>query len=302
MKVSLSPSRIDAIVRMVFHNLTSSVEIPALDVMEFMGRLSIMFEHNQTLIMGSAASEQDRLSHELQMKVAEIVHNTPLETFGGTSVKVKHGLTQVGIEATKLVSLFRFLDNDRNGLITMDEFKTFFHKLPEVKSIKLSNGQVVSDKMIEELLYSVDKAKTGKLNIFEWLNLLLSENERHNNSADTLADNMISVLLRNRSAFRAACLACDPNGTGVVSVNQCQIILKALNKAVEHSGHVWTPSQIGDLVEAFALDQETVEYNVLFESLCVVDSAKQRSLSTCTDGMVPRPSVTGAVHLHHQAH
>eukprot|EP00928_Gymnodinium_smaydae_P013974 TRINITY_DN15064_c0_g2_i3.p1 TRINITY_DN15064_c0_g2~~TRINITY_DN15064_c0_g2_i3.p1 ORF type:complete len:161 (+),score=28.96 TRINITY_DN15064_c0_g2_i3:136-618(+) len=119
--------------------------------------------------------------------------------------------------------------------------------------------------------------ENGSISILGFLQALELDTAGSKDMADSLAEHILSVLLRHRASIRTAALHFDVERVGSVTSQEFLQILESLNAAIVDAGEAshrpWSEAQIFDLCEAFTLeDSRRIDYEAVLTSFEVVDS------------------------------
>jgi protein phosphatase len=184
--------------------------------------------------------------------------------------------------AEKFTELFAKLDADGSGDIDPAEFASGLWKIDAIRVIELSNGETMSEKILETLARRCDRNQSGSISLWEFLSQFEVENQDvHEDVRWGMVDNVISVLLRHRNSIRAGLAYFDRTNSGIVRKTDFENVLRALNQAIAKSGHHWSSKQISNLCDALVMEEDEaveadapgwIEYRSVFDSLQVVDS------------------------------
>lgn len=172
----------------------------------------------------------------------------------------------------KVERVFELLDADHNGFLETDEFVKGISQIPGVLQITLSDGVVERDTHLRTLAKSLDR--NGKISVLEFLGAFSFDDS--SGVADALAEHMLAVLYRHRHAALAGARYFDPQATGKIAEDEFLHVLQALNAEMEASGMHFTQSQMEDLCEGIAVENDTkvreIAYEDFFDAFRIVDS------------------------------
>jgi Ca2+-binding EF-hand superfamily protein len=184
--------------------------------------------------------------------------------------------------AEKFTELFAKLDTDGSGDIDPAEFASGLWKIDAIRVIELSNGETMSEEILQTLARRCDRNQSGSISLWEFLSQFEVENQDvHEDVRWGMVDNVISVLLRHRNSIRAGLAYFDRTNSGIVRKTDFENVLRALNQAIAKSGHHWSSKQISNLCDALVMEEDEaveadapgwIEYRSVFDSLQVVDS------------------------------
>jgi len=322
---SLSKAQRNLLVHAVFQGKQEGIPVG-----RFFARLSLVFRHAVIAMEPSAALQQDRLLDEAVQKISSVLVATSLSasrfvspTFKSRSFRnmyspftsskasldddlsfgtvnddgcpgFRRTVPDVDVAESVFTDLFAKLDSDGSGDIDHDEFVNGLWSIEEIREIRLSNGETLSEEILEKLASRCDRNQSGTVSAWEFLSQFKGEEVEVENEDDhasgALVDNVISVLLRHRNSVRAGLAYFDRIGSGIVRRTDFENVLRALNEAIARSGHNWSPKQISNLCDALVMEEEAdeadapgeqqaglngcgrIEYRSVFDSLQVVDS------------------------------
>eukprot|EP00929_Paragymnodinium_shiwhaense_P085637 TRINITY_DN46059_c0_g1_i1.p1 TRINITY_DN46059_c0_g1~~TRINITY_DN46059_c0_g1_i1.p1 ORF type:complete len:888 (-),score=234.98 TRINITY_DN46059_c0_g1_i1:80-2743(-) len=282
----LTPSQVDCLVHAVLAE-TPDGKTPSISIEEFVGRFTLLYKHAEEVLTEESHTEEARLLSEAMAKVGRLLAVTPLEKLVEESSAGGQGYCPPsagsstrtsGILAHKLLALYNICDADHNGLVGLDEFVKALSGLAEHYDIKVSSGQQL-ESLLMKMAKRIDRTESGSINIWEFVSAFSVDDataRKQENFADSLAENILSVLLRHRASIRAAALYFDRDGTGKISRADAQRILETLNDIIWERGGGWSVSQIRHFCDALAFEgdggKQFIEYESVFDSFEVVDA------------------------------
>lgn len=199
---------------------------------------------------------------------------------GGSTKKIATELQYAnsGVHvAAKLGSLFEVLDEDKSGVLSHEEFCIGICKIPGIYDIKLSNGDCITQTLIQSLAKVVDRVNGG-ISILELLEALCFEDTGGEDMSDSLAEHILTVLFRHRSAVRSGARVFDRAGSGSIKKEDFHKVLEALNDATANEAGRLLGSQIFRLCESLAQEVthgkakiSEIRYEEFFDSFEVLD-------------------------------
>merc|ERR1712159_910681 len=115
-------------------------------------------------------------------------------------------------------------------------------KVPGITTIKLSNGDYISEDRLRGLCTVVDKGNDG-ISILELLEAFCFEDAGGDAMPDSLAEHITAVLFRYRQAVRAGARFFDRQGAGIIHKRDFVKVLESLNGATGDTENL-LPAQI----------------------------------------------------------
>mmetsp|Transcript_90828 Transcript_90828/g.157659 ORF Transcript_90828/g.157659 Transcript_90828/m.157659 type:complete len:1000 (+) Transcript_90828:58-3057(+) len=183
----------------------------------------------------------------------------------------------------KMVALFRAMDVSGDGMLTSEEFVNGIEKVPGLTSLKLSNGMILDHENLMRMAAIIDVSGNGTINYLEFLQAFAVQENGSSDIADSLGEDITTVLFRHRHAIRMGCHYLDEDGVGKIRAEDFRTVLQGVNSALSRPERTLTNTQIVLLVEAMATeataDQESyVDYEVFLKSFVILDTAKDREV------------------------
>jgi protein phosphatase len=175
----------------------------------------------------------------------------------------------------KLEAVFNLIDADQSGLLDIEEFVNGLWGVPGVSAIRLStSGEALTKQRLQTLARMLEHSGGG-ISMLGFLEALCFEDAAGNGMADTLAEHMLTVLFRHRQSVRQAAHHFDTRGEGMITPNEFEKVLMALNETLAevepNSGPAFSESQVVHLCSAIAGDNNMAAYEDFFDSFEVVD-------------------------------
>jgi len=216
------------------------------------GKLASMYKHMQDLAGESASTSESRMIAEVMRSIGFIFANP-----GGEGTD-------------RLVDLFKELDADNNGFIETQELIEGLWEVEGVQDVQLSSGEPLTKDHLRKVAEAMDLNLNGTISLVEFIQGLHVDEDAEE-AADSLAGDILSILLRHRSSIRTVAHMFDTAGVWKISKADFLKLLRALNEVIKDSENGWSDSQVVDLCEALALDG-FVQYRDVFDSFLVMDS------------------------------
>jgi len=198
----------------------------------------------------------------------------------------------VETSTSKMVTLFSSLDTSGDGMLSVDEFVLGIEKLPGIQKIGLSNGRTLDHATLTDMAKVIDVSGNGTINYLEFLQAFSADAEGKSDLADTLGEDITTVLFRHRHAIRMGCHYLDDDGCGKILAKDFQTVLQGVNSALSRPERTLTQVQISLLVEAMAaeaakavkasgagpLGEPMVDYEFFLRSFVVLDVQNERKV------------------------
>jgi Ca2+-binding EF-hand superfamily protein len=184
----------------------------------------------------------------------------------------------------KMVTLFSAMDSSGDGVLQTEEFVAGIEKIPGISGIALSNGRTLDHGNLLEVAKVIDVSGNGTINYLEFLQAFSSDGAGKSDIADTLGEDITTVLFRHRHAIRRGCHYLDEDGHGTIRAQDFQTVLQGVNSALSRPERTLTNTQISLLVEAMSTEhekaaraagnpdrEEMVDYEFFLRSFVILD-------------------------------
>lgn len=191
----------------------------------------------------------------------------PAMTEGGTS---------------KMVALFRAMDISGDGMLQLEEFVTGIERIPGVDKVKVDGVRLDHENLLR-MARVIDVSGNGTINYLEFLQALAAEEQGNSDIAETLGEDITTVLFRHRHAIRIGCHYLDEDGCGKIRAEDFQTVLQGVNSALSRPERTLTHTQISLLVEAMSQESQDggpamVDYEVFLKCFVILDTARGREV------------------------
>merc|ERR1719335_1140763 len=100
----------------------------------------------------------------------------------------------------------------------------------------------------------IDTSGNGTINYLEFLQAFAQEDSGKTDIADSLGEDIVTVLFRHRHAIRMGFHYLDEDGCGKIRATDFQAVLHGVNAALSSSEKSLTSTQIALLVEAMSAE------------------------------------------------
>jgi len=192
----------------------------------------------------------------------------------------------------KMVALFASMDSNGDGTLQVEEFVAGIEKLPGIEKIVLSNGTILNHETLIRMARVSDVSGNGTINYLEFLQAFSADAEGKTDIADSLGEDITTVLFRHRHAIRMGCHYLDEEASGKIRAKDFQTVLQGVNSALARPERTLTPTQITLLVEAFASEaakaaqlagipaeaEAIIDYEWFLRSFVILDVENQRAV------------------------
>lgn len=191
----------------------------------------------------------------------------------------------------KMVALFSEMDSSGDGQLQAEEFVSGIEKLPGIGKIQLSNGKILDHDTLLSMARVIDVSGNGTINYLEFLQAFSHDDMGKSDLADTLGEDITTVLFRHRHAIRMGCHYLDDEGSGKIRAQDFQTVLHGVNSALSRPERTLTNTQISLLVEAMSseaakaalasgvtLTGAIVDYEFFLRSFQIVDVANEKQV------------------------
>jgi len=272
--------------QVILHGVFRGRESLALD--DFFRSIALVFRHAEDNLAANEVTEEQRLIAEAVGRIAQAVAVTPISQLGCESAALAEGraasTSMSELVAEKMCIVFNAIDKDHSGHLDADEFVSGLWGVPAVSEIRLSNGAKLTEPFLHKVAHWLDKNNSGTISIFEFLSGFEVEDplcKGEGGLGDSVAENIVSVLLRHRNSIRAGISLFDQNESGFVLQEDFEKVLIALNDTIEETGHHWSASHVRDFCECLSSDPPPdsglppgsyIQLETVFDSMQVVDS------------------------------
>merc|ERR1740121_2885459 len=189
-----------------------------------------------------------------------------------------------GTAASKMVQLFKAMDLSGDGKLQTEEFVQGLEHVPGILELE-AGGKPLTHNRLLEIAKCIDGEgnSNGTINYLEFLQAFESSEEGSLEVANTLGEDITTVLFRHRLAIRMGCQYLDEEGHGKVVASGFSRVLHGINSVRARPERMLTSVQIELLVQALkdeGLDGEeaTVDYDAFLRSFVILDTAKERAV------------------------
>mmetsp|Transcript_59351 Transcript_59351/g.130337 ORF Transcript_59351/g.130337 Transcript_59351/m.130337 type:complete len:1009 (-) Transcript_59351:23-3049(-) len=185
-------------------------------------------------------------------------------------------------QASKMVALFRAMDASGDGILQTDEFVQGLLTLPGIQKLEVQ-GLALTEDRLRQVAQAVDSFGNGNgtINYLEFLQAFESMEEGNMDIANTLGEDITTVLFRHRLAIRMGCQYLDEEGSGKVKADDFNTVLNGVNSVLARPERALTTTQISLLVEALkeTLDgEDTVDYDAFLRAFVILDTERDRAV------------------------
>mmetsp|Transcript_15165 Transcript_15165/g.39015 ORF Transcript_15165/g.39015 Transcript_15165/m.39015 type:complete len:1020 (+) Transcript_15165:84-3143(+) len=185
---------------------------------------------------------------------------------------------------SKMVALFAALDESGDGILQVDEFVDGIEKVPGITSLVV-DGQPLCRDRLKAMAMAIDGGgnSNGTINYMEFLQAFETAGEGSQLFADSLGEDITTVLFRHRLAIRMGCQYLDEEGTGTVHAEDFDRVLHGVNSVLSGMERMLTNTQIKLLVEALKQTEgedgeDVVDYDAFLRSFVILDTALDRAV------------------------
>jgi Ca2+-binding EF-hand superfamily protein len=194
------------------------------------------------------------------------------------------------VDRQDLLTLFHEIDDDNNGIISVEEFQ---QKLPQLEGFNelTVDGELLSSSHLRRIADYVDISGNGAVSLVEFLSAFhVSDSfvDTMDSSSDLfLAETITTTLFRARTTVLAGCQFFDAQRTGAIDPENFEDVLDALVGVLNSSQTKFTEDQVRHLI-ASCTRFGRIHYLELLNAFEVVDS---RSGGKEAATIVPRESL-----------
>lgn len=191
----------------------------------------------------------------------------------------------------KMVALFSQMDASEDGMLSTEEFVNGIKRVPGIDKIVLSNGEKLDHENLLRMARAIDVSGNGTINYLEFLQAFSADAEGKSDIADTLGEDITTVLFRHRHAIRMGCHYLDEEGCGKIRAEEFQTVLMGVNTALSRPERTLTKTQIELLVEAMSQEcakaskasglletEAMVDYEFFLRSFVILDVQHNRKV------------------------
>jgi protein phosphatase len=192
----------------------------------------------------------------------------------------------------KMVTLFAQMDTSGDGILSAEEFVSGIEKIPGMEKITLSNGAKLNDhEQLLRMVSTIDVSGNGTINYLEFLQAFSADAAGKSDLADSLGEDITTVLFRHRHAIRMGCHYLDEEGCGKIRAEEFQAVLQGVNTALSRPERTLTTTQISLLVEAMTQEHakaarakgvedtdRMVDYEFFLRSFIILDVQHDRAV------------------------
>lgn len=259
------------------HSASDSAHIgQPLGVFEFLSQLDICFQHQTSVAGNKSKKAQAQPSPWVKSVLAHLGRLMYMEDAGGSP---KAG-------SQRMLEVFRFFDQDGDGLLQRDEFSEAVRKLLSLYSKELPAALSVesaTEKLINELADTVDISEDGVVNYLEFLHAFQPVDLTPNRGLrQDLMEQICTTIWANKGSLLRTLQVVeeDTHGgapTGRVSKEALRRTLRSLNASLEAArggghGAPLTQDQIDIIVDHASVGEDgTLDYQAFLESFQVID-------------------------------
>jgi len=186
------------------------------------------------------------------------------------------------LQNSKMVAIFKAMDASGDGMLQTEEFVQGLMMLPDIQSVEV-DGKPLTQERLSEVAKAVDSCGNGNgtINYLEFLQAFGSTEEGCVDIANTLGEDITTVLFRHRLAIRMGCQYLDEEGSGKVKSEDFDTVLHGVNSVLARPERMLTNTQISLLVEALKEDddgEDTVDYDAFLRSFVILDTSNNRAV------------------------
>jgi len=185
----------------------------------------------------------------------------------------------------KMVALFQAMDVSGDGILQIEEFVAGIEKLPAIDKIQISNGTTLDHDTLLRMARVIDVSGNGTINYLEFLQAFSADADGKSDLADSLGEDITTVLFRHRHAIRMGCHYLDDEGCGKIRSADFQTVLQGVNSALSRPERTLTTTQISLLVEAMSQEAKEnssegsiVDYELFLKSFVILDIQNERQV------------------------
>jgi Ca2+-binding EF-hand superfamily protein len=185
----------------------------------------------------------------------------------------------VSAGTSKMCALFKAMDTSGDGILQKDEFVNGILYLPGIEHVQV-DGTPIDRERILEIAGLIDTSQNGSINYLEFLTAFSVEEQYSESScADSIVEDIITVIFRHRHAILMNCRYMDPEQGGKVSMEDFRQVVRGVNKALAKPERALTNLQINMLVEHLAQEGEDLSeanfaYETFLKSFFICDSTR----------------------------
>jgi len=186
-------------------------------------------------------------------------------------------------QASKMVAVFRAMDASGDGILQTDEFVRGLSAIPGIHEMEVK-GQALTEDKLMEVAQAIDSFgnANGTINYLEFLQAFESiEKEGSSDLANTLGEDITTVLFRHRLAIRMGCQYLDEEGTGKVRAEDFSTVLNGVNSVLARPERALTTTQISLLVDALKEEVEGddfVDHDAFLRAFVILDTEQNRAV------------------------
>jgi len=181
---------------------------------------------------------------------------------------------------SKMVRLFRAMDSSGDGILQVEEFVNGLDSVPGIHDLEVDGKPLTRDRLMAVAqVVDADGNGNGTINYMEFLKAFESSDSGNGDIANSLAEDITTVLFRSRLAIRMGCRYFDEDGTGKVRAEELEKVLHGVNSVLARPQRMLTSAQIAFLVEALkeeSPDEEEaiVDYDAFLRAFVILDTAR----------------------------
>lgn len=189
--------------------------------------------------------------------------------------------TDSSLLSNKFVQLFKAMDSSGDGILQVEEFVDGLLMVPGIREL-VAGGQPLTKPRLLEVAKAIDADGNGNgtINYLEFLQAFESAEQGNSDIANSLAEDITTVLFRHRLAIRTGCQYFDEEGTGKVKADDLEKVLHGVNSVLARPQRMLTNPQISFLVEALREeaqeedDDQFVDYDAFLRAFVILDTTR----------------------------
>lgn len=217
---------------------------------ELISEMDLAAKKIQSIFRGKAArKEMDTYKSEGGEKPHSHTSSLPVTRTVTVASQADGGGDLSGCD--KLVNLFASFDINGDGCLQIEEFVNGIEKVPKIRDIQLKDGRKLDHATLLEMSTIIDVGGNGTINYLEFLQAFSNE-EGTADIAETVGEDITTVLFRHRHAIRMGCHYFDEVGAGKILAENFKTVLVGVNSALSRPERNLTTTQIALLVDAMS--------------------------------------------------
>merc|ERR1719436_1979942 len=132
-----------------------------------------------------------------------------------------------------MVQLFRAMDSSGDGILQVEEFVDGLLMIPGINELEAGGQHLTKERLLEVAkVIDSDGNGNGTINYLEFLQAFESAEGGNSDIANSLAEDITTVLFRHRLAIRMGCQYFDEEGSGKVKADDLEKVLHGVNSVL----------------------------------------------------------------------